>query len=256
MFQAAFDAWKHVAVKLNFPLPINEQVMIAFSVGPEGAILKSFEWTKDANEAKQIAVQYKEQISIKLKEWEREGVATKATEGSARQGASNNIPLVKIMPGVATWVKNLRDVEMECGVTSYFDRDQVDVLLKYTGLTELFPEDKRVSSSNGFDRESMQMLGAALRIERRPDHCVVFDTSPYATAAAHEVEMRSVSIVGPYPRYELLTADTAAISFDEFTAMNIRRLFGERVYDQPLLDIAPKLPDKRRKTMTKFWDDE
>jgi beta-phosphoglucomutase-like phosphatase (HAD superfamily) len=143
-------------------------------------------------------------------------------------------------------------------VTSYFDRDQVDVLLKYAGLAELFPPDKRVSSSNGFGRDSMQMLGAALRIERRPDHCVVFDTSPYATAAAHEVEMRSVSIVGPYPRYELLSADTAAISFDEFTAMNIRRLFGERVYDQPMLDVQPTLPDNdtRRRTKTKFWDDD
>jgi beta-phosphoglucomutase-like phosphatase (HAD superfamily) len=115
---------------------------------------------------------YKEQISIKLKEWERKGVTTKVAEGLAGQDASDKIPLVNIMPGVSTWVKNLRDVEMECGVTSYFDRDQVDVLLKYAGLTELFPQDK--SSSNGYVRESMQMLGAALRIERRPDHCVVF----------------------------------------------------------------------------------
>jgi beta-phosphoglucomutase-like phosphatase (HAD superfamily) len=256
MFQAAFDAWMHVALKSNYALPTNEKVMFALSIGPEEGILKSLEWTKDAKEAKQIAVQYKEQISIKLKEWEREGVTTKAPEGSARQGGSDDIPLVKIMPGVSTWVKNLRDVEMECGVTSYFDQDQVDVLLKYAGLTELFPQDKRVSSSNGYGRESMQMLGAALRIERRPDHCVVFDTSPYATAAAHEVEMRSVSIVGPYPRYELLTADTAAISFDEFTAMNIRRLFGERVYDQPMLEVQAKLPDTRRKTKTKFWGDD
>jgi beta-phosphoglucomutase-like phosphatase (HAD superfamily) len=255
VFQAAFDAWTHLALKWNYALPTNEKVMVALSLGPEGAILKSFEWTKDVEEAKQIADQYKEQISIKLKEWEREGVTTKVPEGS-EQGGSDKIPLVKIMPGVTTWVKNLRDVEMECGVTSYFDQDQMDVLLKYAGLTELFPQDKRVSSSNGYVRESMQMLGAALRIERRPDHCVVFDTSPYATAAAHEVEMRSVSIVGPYPRYELLSADTAAISFDEFTAMNIRRLFGERVYDQPLLEVQATLPDTRRKTKTKFWDED
>jgi beta-phosphoglucomutase-like phosphatase (HAD superfamily) len=256
MFQAAFDAWTHVAWKLNYALPTNEKVMFALSVGPEEAILKSFKWTKDAKEAKQIADQYKEQISIKLKEWERNGVTTKVPAGSARQWASDKTPLVKIMPGVSNWVKNLRDVEMKCGVTSYFDRDQVDVLLKYAGLTELFPQDKRVSSSNGYGRESMQMLGAALRIERRPDHCVVFDTSPYATAAAHEMEMRSVSIVGPYPRYELLSADTAAISFDEFTAMNIRRLFGERVYDQPMLDTQQNQPETRRKTKTKFWDDD
>ena len=48
--------------------------------------------------------------------------------------------------------------------------------------------------------------------------------------------MRSVALVGAYPRYELLNADTSASSVDELTALNIRRLFGERVYDQPELD--------------------
>ena len=77
-----------------------------------------------------------------------------------------------------------------------------------------------------------------------------------ANVAAHEVEMRSVSIVGPYPRYELLSADSSAVSFSELTAMNIRRLFGERVYDQPMLDTIQNQPEVSRKTKTAFWDDE
>jgi beta-phosphoglucomutase-like phosphatase (HAD superfamily) len=92
-----------------------------------------------------------------------------------------------------------------------------------------------------------------LRIERRPDHCVVFDSSPHANTAAQEIEMRCVSLVGPYPRYELLTADTSAFSFDELTAMNIRRLFGERVYDQPMLDTQANL-ETVKKTKTMYWD--
>ena len=99
------------------------------------------------------------------------------------------------------------------------------------------------------------MLGVALRIERRPDHCVLFDSSPYANLAAQEIEMRCVSLVGPYPRYELLSADTSAFSFSELTAMNIRRLFGERVYDQPMLDARQNL-EKTTKTKTRFWDPE
>jgi hypothetical protein len=53
-----------------------------------------------------------------------------------------------------------------------------------------------------------------------------------------------------------LTADTAAISFDDFTAMNVRILFGERVYDQPMQEVQPELPDTRRKTKTKYWGDD
>lgn len=70
--------------------------------------------------------------------------------------------------------------------------------------------------------------------------------------------MRCASLVGAYPRYELLSADTAAVSFDELTAMNIRRLFGERVYDQPLLEALQSQPKVVRKTKTKtaFWDPE
>jgi hypothetical protein len=69
--------------------------------------------------------------------------------------------------------------------------------------------------------------------------------------------MRSVAMVGPYPRYELLSADTSAFSFSELTAMNIRRLFGERVYDQPMLDALPQVENvKRTKTKTRFWDPE
>jgi hypothetical protein len=131
----------------------------------------------------------------------------------------------------------------------------MSIFLEYAGLADLLPRDNRVSISNGYDRDSQQVLGVALRIERRSDHCVVFDSSPYACSAALEVDMRSVSLVGPYPRYELLSADTSAVSFDELTAMNIRRLFGERVYDQPMLDMLQNQPEVKRKVKTKFWDD-
>jgi beta-phosphoglucomutase-like phosphatase (HAD superfamily) len=143
-------------------------------------------------------------------------------------------------------------------VVSYLEREQVDVLLQLAGLDHLIPPDKRTSATNGYVTDKDQLLGAALRVERRPDHCVVFDTNPYASVAAHDVEMQSVGLIGPYPRYELLSADTTAATFDDLTAMNIRRLFSERVYDQPLAD-AELESAKRRNTKTRtrtFFDDD
>jgi beta-phosphoglucomutase-like phosphatase (HAD superfamily) len=256
LYQAAFDAWTNVAWQSGFSLPDQGQVQFATSVGPEEAIVTGFQWTDDRSEAATIAGKYREQIKLKRDEWHKKGYATAASPASKID--DDSIPLVSVMPGAFEWIKSLHDVEMGCGVSSFLEEDQMNILLEYAGLADLFPRDKRVSTSNGYDRDSQQMLGVALRIERRSDHCVVFDTSPYANTAAQEVEMRCVSLVGAYPRYELLSADTAAVSFDELTAMNIRRLFGERVYDQPLLEALQSQPKVVRKTKTKtaFWDAE
>ena len=68
--------------------------------------------------------------------------------------------------------------------------------------------------------------------------------------------MQSVSLIGPDPRYELLSSDTTANSFEDLTAMNIRRLFSERVYDQPLVESAQNQPEKRAITKTRFFYDD
>ena len=146
---------------------------------------------------------------------------------------------------------------MQCVVVSHMNREQLDVMLDVAGLSQLFGEDKRVTSTDGYGRDVDQLLGASLRLERRPDHCVVFDASPNSAVAAHDAEMRSVGVIGAFPRYELLAADSTASSFDELTAMNIRRLFGERIYDQPMVDMQQADPEKTTRQKTKFfWDDD
>jgi beta-phosphoglucomutase-like phosphatase (HAD superfamily) len=259
LFQAVIDAWNQIAIKRGYSPVDQEQIQFAMAVGPEEGIITGFQWTNDRTEAASIAQEYKAQIANKRQQWQKEGATMNEADASKDRiaGGEEKIPRITAIPNVGAWVKSLRDVDMECGVVSFLNGSQVAMLLEYVGLANYFPPDKRVSSSNGYDRESQQLLGAALRIERRPDHCVVFDSSPYGNGAAGEVNMRSVAIVGPYPRYELLTADASAASFDELTAMNIRRLFGERVYDQPMLDLQPKQPEARpKKVKTQYWDDE
>lgn len=255
VYQAAFAAWTNVAWESGYSLPDQDQVQFALSVGPEEAIVVGFQWTTSYKDAEEIAMKYRDQIQTKREEWVKKGYVL----SSNTSGSDDNIQtqaLVSVTPGVCDWIKSLLDVEMACGVTSYLEEDQVSILLQFAGLADLLPRETRVSMSNGYDRDSQQMLGVALRIERRPDHCVLFDSSPGANAAAREVDMRSVSIIGSYPRYELVSADSTASSFDELTAMNIRRLFGERVYDQPMLDMLQNQPQITRKTKTTFWDDE
>jgi beta-phosphoglucomutase-like phosphatase (HAD superfamily) len=256
VYQAAFDAWSAVARKNGLKMPDEDEILFALSVGPEEAVISGFEWAspRDDAEVSRIVEAYKEELKSFRSKWggSEDGVRTPVAEAS-----EENIPMFSVVPGAEKWVRSLLDVEMQCAVVSFMNREQVDVLLDVAGLSHLFSHDKRVTASNNYGRDVDQLLGAALRLERRPDHCVAFDASPYAAGAAHDVEMRSVSVIGPFPRYDLLSADSTAGSFEELTAMNVRRLFGERVHDQPMVDMQQADPEKRGKTRTKyFWDDD
>lgn len=252
LYLAAFNAWTETANVHNLPPPTREQVMFAMSVGPDEAITKGFGWTADKDAAYWVMETYKEKI-----EAERERLGLDQFEGQPNGVQEEEKPLVVAMPGAYQWIASLREYEMQCGVISHLNKDQVAALLKFTKLDELLGPDVCVSANNGYKTDSQQMLGAALRLERKPDHCVVFDSSPYASVAAHEHDMRSVGLIGSYPRYELLSADTTASGFQELTAFNIRRLFGERIFDQPELDRQQADPSYQKKVRTKFdWGDD
>lgn len=248
VFQLAMDAWTAVAENYGFDLPDQDQVLFALSVGAEDAIISGFEWAGEPQDVKRIIAAYRDELA----DWRSKQPAQETSQPTLEE-TSNSLPMYTIVPGAEHWLESLLEVEMQCAMVSYLSREQVDVLLKVSGLAHLLGPDKRVSSSNKYGRDVDQLLGASLRAERRPDHCVLFDSSPHSSEAAHRVEMQSVGVIGAFPRYDLLTADSTAGSFDELTAMNIRRLFAERVYDQPMVDLQPADPEKVRRTKTKFF---
>jgi len=197
-----------------------------------------------------IIAEYREE----LKDWHAKR-SNRTINQTAADEALVEMPMFKVVPGADHWLRSLLEVDMQCAIVSHMSREQVDVLLEVSGLSSLVGPRQRVTASNNYVREVDQLLGAALRVERRPDHCVVFDSSPQSSVAAHDLEMRSVAVVGAFPRYDLLTADSTAASFDELTAMNIRRLFAERVYDQPMADIQQADPVRNTRAKTKYrWE--
>jgi beta-phosphoglucomutase-like phosphatase (HAD superfamily) len=252
LYTAAMNAWSATAEVHSLNSPTSDEVVFAMSVGPEEAIAVGFGWTKDKDESETIQKTY----MIKLKR-ERKRLKLDKLSASVEPVKAVELPLVSVIPGSIPWVNSLKEYEMKCGVISHLDSDQVAALLKFAQLDVLFGPDVRVSANSGYKGDSQQMLGAALRVERRPDHCVIFDASPYSSVAAHELDIRSVGLIGSYPRYELLSADTTASGFAELTAFNIRRLFGERIYDQPEMDqqMADPILAKKRKTMYDWGDD-
>lgn len=126
---------------------------------------------------------------------------------------------------------------MPIAVVSHLNSPQLDVVLEATGLAEYFPPDKRVSSDSGYSNERSELLGAALRVEQRPEECVVFDNTPNSANEAHEALMKSVSFVDHYARYELLMADHSVGSARDLDLMSFVKLFDKRSDLEPLLEL-------------------
>jgi beta-phosphoglucomutase-like phosphatase (HAD superfamily) len=141
---------------------------------------------------------------------------------------------------------------MPCTVVSHLDANQLDMVLERTGLAEYFAPDKRVSSDSNYSSERSELLGAALRVEQRPDQCIVFDNTPKSATVAHEICMKSVSFVNHYARYELLTADLAVGSARDVDLRSLVKLFDRRDDLEPLLelDVNSGLQRQQRKLRT------
>ena len=126
---------------------------------------------------------------------------------------------------------------MPVAIVSHLSRGDLDVVLNATGLADYFPFDKRVSLDDNYQSERSELLGAALRLEQRPDQCIVFDNTPLSADVAHGVDMKSVSFVNHYARYELLTADLSVGYVADLELSSLVKLFDKREDLEPLLEL-------------------
>lgn len=80
-----------------------------------------------------------------------------------------------------------------------------------------------MTAESDYDTVEQEALGAALKLQWQPKRSVVFDVSPAASIGAHDADMRSVTLMGVFPRYELQNSDVIASNLQEITLPEIRR---------------------------------
>ena len=256
------EAWTQTAQKFGHDAPTIDDIQLAAFAGPDEAVRRVFKWTDDAEKSNEIIVTYKDitrTLSQELMSRFGQGAgSSQVPTSSSRPEADEeaNLPLFQLQDGAVDWIQSLLDVEMPCAVVSHLDQELLDVILEQTGLDRLFPQDKRVSASNFYASQSQEFLGAALRLERRPDYCAVFDTTPSSSAAAHEVDMQSVSRIGSYKNYDLLSADLTFKYFTQLQTQVLRGLFTDTKLDEPQTEIQDIKPETRTTTTkTRFWEE-
>lgn len=232
--EAQLRAWTKVSSEMGLTPPSRDEVRRAQTRRPDDAVGDVFYWSSDPGDGAAIAARH----------------ATALREVLADRDADDHDDLIVVVEGAMDFLRSVRAADLPAAVTSRLDRAQLDAVLRETELAEHFAEDVRVSADDGYRRETQEMLGAALRVGRRPDHCFVVDATPSSSVAAHDVGMRSLAMVGPYDRYDLTNADLTIRRFDELSVINARRLFGDADddYDEPLSETEDRRPRTEPRT--------
>ena len=183
----------------------------------------------------------------------REGEVARLTKRLATLYCEELAAVQVPMEGLRSWLDALLTAGVPCAIASSMDRLSLLGALQRMGLLKYFRA--VVSEEDGMDSIAHRFLSAAVKLDRPPAKCVVFEDDPRGVVAAHNCTMKAVAIIGSHPAYELTQADLAVSSFADLSVMNLRRLFANKGAE--FMDLQkqsePKKPAMRKITMDTWY---
>ncbi|XP_057979412.1 5-amino-6-(5-phospho-D-ribitylamino)uracil phosphatase, chloroplastic isoform X2 [Malania oleifera] len=157
--------------------------------------------------------------------------------------------LSKPMEGLVEWLDAVSTARIPCAVVSSLDRKNMVETLERMGLSKYFQA--IVTEEDGMESIAHRFLSAAVKLDRKPSKCVVFEDDPRGITAAHNCTMMAVALIGSHPAYDLVQADLAVASLSELSVINLRRLFAHKgsAFMDLQKQIIEKSPPKRKLTV-------
>ncbi|KAK1284129.1 hypothetical protein QJS10_CPB21g01561 [Acorus calamus] len=151
--------------------------------------------------------------------------------------------------GLKEWLDAIYTAGIPCAIVSSFDRRNMIDALQRMELTKYFQA--VVTEEDGMESIAHRFLSAAVKLDRKPSKCIVFEDDPRGIAAAHNCTMMAVGLIGMHPAYELVQADLTVASFSELSVINLRRLFAHKgsAFMDLQKQIIEKSPPKRNLTV-------
>ncbi|XP_063936021.1 5-amino-6-(5-phospho-D-ribitylamino)uracil phosphatase, chloroplastic isoform X1 [Daucus carota subsp. sativus] len=193
--------------------------------------------------------------SVKLKTWKqlaseegRDIPKDRTLQRNMLYGSADHVlhKLSEPMEGLKEWLSAVSTARIPCAVVSSLDRtNMVEVLLRM-GLYKYFQA--IVTEEDGMESMAHRFLSAAVKLDRKPSMCVVFEDDPRGITAAHNCTMKAAALIGAHPAYDLVQADLAVSTFNELSVINLRRLFansGATFMDMEK-QMTGKAPQKRK----------
>ncbi|XP_073016094.1 5-amino-6-(5-phospho-D-ribitylamino)uracil phosphatase, chloroplastic [Primulina eburnea] len=158
----------------------------------------------------------------------------------------NLVELSEPMEGLKEWLDAIATSRIPCAVVSSLDRKNMVEALERMGLKKFFQA--IVSEEDGMESIAHRFLSAAVKLDRKPSKCVVFEDDPRGVTAAHNCTMMAVALIGAHPAYDLGQADLTVASFHELSVINLRRLFAHigSTFMDLQKQVIEKAPSKRK----------
>ncbi|KAI3735042.1 hypothetical protein L6452_14529 [Arctium lappa] len=182
--------------------------------------------------------------------WENEACELERLKSKLSQLYSNNLlELSEPTEGLKEWLDAVSTARIPCAVVSSLDRRNMVEILEKLGLMKYFQA--IVTEEDGMDSMAHRLLSAAVKLDRKPSKCVVFEDDPRGITAAHNCTMMAVGLIGAHPAYDLVQADLAVGSFNELSVINLRRLFAHKgsTFMELQKQVVEKTPPRRRLTI-------
>lgn len=197
------DSWNQLASEEGKTIPKDgETQRLMLSAGAEYVLCKILCWGEAGNEAERLKMRLSEIFYEEL------------------------LKLQAPMEGLKEWLEALYTAGVPCAVASSLDRYNLLAALQRMGLRKYFQA--IVSDEDGMESIAQRFLSAAVKLDRPPSKCVVFEDDPRGITAAHNCTMMAVALIGSHPAYELVQADLAVANFSELSVINLRRLFANK----------------------------
>ncbi|XP_074287142.1 5-amino-6-(5-phospho-D-ribitylamino)uracil phosphatase, chloroplastic [Silene latifolia] len=219
------NAWRQLASEEGKELPedASTQRLMLYS-DPDYVLNKILNWEKSESDV--------DFLKLKLSQFYHE----------------NLLKLDKPLEGLEEWLEAVSTARIPCAIVSSFDRKNMVEALERMRIKKYFQA--IVSEEDGMEAMAHRFLSAAVKLDRKPSKCVVFEDDPRGVTAAHNCTMMAIALIGAHPAYDLVQADLAVGSFSELSVINLRRLFAHKGSNFMDLQkqIAEKSPRKRRLT--------
>nr|XP_043633241.1 5-amino-6-(5-phospho-D-ribitylamino)uracil phosphatase, chloroplastic isoform X2 [Erigeron canadensis] len=220
------SAWKELALEEGKEIPDDDDVQRLLLHGaPDHVLDKVLMW---GNEAREL-----ERLKSKL----------------SQLYSNNLLKLSEPMEGLKEWLDAVSTARIPCAVVSSLDRKIMVEVLEKLGLMKYFQA--IVTEEDGMDSMAHRLLSAAVKLDRKPSKCVVFEDDPRGVTAAHNCTMMAVALIGAHPAYDLVQADLAVGGFTELSVINLRRLFAHTgsTFMELQKQVVEKTPPRRRLTV-------
>nr|AFK40868.1 unknown [Lotus japonicus] len=158
----------------------------------------------------------------------------------------NLLRIERPMEGLKDWLEAVSTARIPCAIVSSLDRRNMMETLERMGPNKYFQA--IVTEEDGMGSIAHRFLSAAVKLDRKPSKCVVFEDDPRGVAAAHNCTMMAIALIGAHPAYDLRQADLAVANFSELSVINLRRLFANNgsTFMDLQKQVIEKTPSKRK----------